>query len=218
MFGILATIGAVITAAVSVVTKINVLGLAIEGLKAICTALVNLVKKLGLVEPDMPEDELGDRAIQAEEQGIKPEDFKNYHEYVAKLSEVELNEKRSKEISLEDKIKKSIEVSTALTLERFPSLDKDCLMSLGEFLGTRGTTIFDERSYDLLADKISEADDGASVIKDLAGFVSDSEKDEASLERGESIAVEMFQAKNPTFSAREAREFIFGSRTQEVDD
>ncbi len=42
---------------------------------------------------------MGDKAIQAEEHGIKPEDFSTYSEYVKSVEDFETDSERSKEIS-----------------------------------------------------------------------------------------------------------------------
>ena len=74
--GLIAAICGIASAALSVAKALGAVGLAIEGLKMVVNSLVNVCKALGLIEEDTDPEELGDKAIQAEESGIKPENFK----------------------------------------------------------------------------------------------------------------------------------------------
>ena len=75
MFGI---ISSVVSGIVSCVGKIfvetGIINLVIKIFKSICEAL-------GIIKPDEKPEEIGDKIIQAEEEGYKLEDFTNYEEY-----------------------------------------------------------------------------------------------------------------------------------------
>lgn len=72
----------------------------------------NLLKGLNIFGPDDPPvPEWGDRAMQAEEQKIFPDQFENFDDYMEKLRKFELDPEKSKESNLEEKTFKGLEVS-----------------------------------------------------------------------------------------------------------
>lgn len=64
---ILGAIGAIVTAAVTVSKALAVVGLAGQGLKVIGNAIASIAKALGIIKPERDVEEIGDRALQAEE-------------------------------------------------------------------------------------------------------------------------------------------------------
>ncbi len=69
----------------------------------VVAALDIIGKILGVQEPGEDTEDIGDRAIQAQEAGISPEDYATYKEYSAAIKNFELDPKRSAEISDLDK-------------------------------------------------------------------------------------------------------------------
>lgn len=91
---------------------------AIDVLKIVATAICDVCKALGLVEDDAKVEEIGDRAIQAEEAGIGLEDFDTYEEYLKAINEFKLDPERSLEISEEEKMRKGTAVLKGALEER----------------------------------------------------------------------------------------------------
>ena len=118
---ILGAVAGIVATAVSVTKTITVVGTA---LKTLGDALIGIAKTLGLISPEEKVEDLGDKAIQAEEQGINPEDFTTYAEYVKSVENFEVDSEKSKEISEDEKSLKGIELATGLTIEHFG--DKLC--------------------------------------------------------------------------------------------
>lgn len=112
-------IGAVVGVATSIVNGLAVIGMAVQGIKAIGSAVISLGKALGIIKPERKVEELGDKAIQAEEQGIKPENFEKYEDYVKKIEDFEVDSEKSKQISEEEKIAKGTEVGIGLAIDKF---------------------------------------------------------------------------------------------------
>jgi len=72
----------------------------------------NLLKGLGIFkENDSEPEEWGDRAIQAEQQQIFPNQFDDFDDYLDALRNFELDPEKSKESNLEQKIFKGLEVA-----------------------------------------------------------------------------------------------------------
>lgn len=113
---ILGAIGAIVKVAVTVANTLAVTGLAINGLKQIGNILVSLGKALGLIKSEIKIEELGDKAIQS---GYKPEDYNSYSEYIKAVENFELDPEKSKLIPEEDKIKKGMELSAGIIIEKF---------------------------------------------------------------------------------------------------
>ena len=75
---ILTTIGSI---AATLTKAVALVGLAVQGLKIIGSAVMGIAKALfpNAFKPETTVEDLGDKAIQS---GFKPEDFKSYEEYV----------------------------------------------------------------------------------------------------------------------------------------
>ena len=120
MFGLI--IGG-ISSVLSVVAK-----LAPAVIKIVGTELINLAKAieafciaLGILKPDEEVEDIGDKALQAEQDEvnpIKPEDFDSYEQYLEKLKEYELDPEKSGKITQEQKLQKGVEVMMGLTIEK----------------------------------------------------------------------------------------------------
>jgi hypothetical protein len=121
MFGL----GSLITGILSIGKSLLSLALPSLIMKGIGTAIMGFAKALG-VGVDKDEDdieEIGDRALQAEEKGIKPEKFESAEDW---LNEIEKDDwgfdpKKNKDLDPREKISKGIEVSAALCAEKLPN-------------------------------------------------------------------------------------------------
>ncbi|MEN8291077.1 hypothetical protein ACE5JW_01630 [Acinetobacter radioresistens] len=69
----------------------------------VVVALDIIGKILGVQEPEENTEDIGDRALQAQEAGINPEDYASYKEYSAAIKNFELDPKKSAEITDLDK-------------------------------------------------------------------------------------------------------------------
>lgn len=121
---IMAAIGA-ITAAVSILAKI---GLAIEGLKVVASVFISIAKALGIIKPKTTPEELGAKAIIAEEDGIIPSNFENMEAYLKHIDSMELDEERAAKISYDDKIDKASKILSAYGIEKFGENNVDALL------------------------------------------------------------------------------------------
>lgn len=137
MFGLIAT---AISVAVKVVSVIGQLGIALKGLELIGRILVSVAKALGLIEDKKIEtEELGDKALQAEAEGIKPENYKTYQEYMKAIEEFELDPEKSKNWTEKEKIAKGIEITSALLVDKYGPDIQDLIIEVAknpEFFNT----------------------------------------------------------------------------------
>ena len=108
-------ISGLFAAATTIVKAVNIIATAVSAVTTIVTAVS---KVLGLTQTDNPE-ELGQKALQAEEQNIRPEDFKSYAEYVKEVESLDLDPARVSKWSKEQKEAKALEVSASVFTEQF---------------------------------------------------------------------------------------------------
>lgn len=71
----------------------------------------NLMHGLGLFKKNETLPDMGDRALQAEAQDIKPQHFDNFSQYIDKLRNFELDPEKSKVITQDQKTFKGLEVA-----------------------------------------------------------------------------------------------------------
>jgi len=126
MFGI----AAIISIASTVIEACVYVNLAVEGIKAVGNAILKIAKALRIVEEKTDVEELGDKAIQAEESGIKPENYENYEMYVNAIKDFKTDPERSAQIQQEDKVKRGTTIASALAAEKCPDIEMDKLFEL----------------------------------------------------------------------------------------
>lgn len=126
MFGI----AAIMSIASAVIEACVYVGLTVEGIKAVGNAILKIAKALGIVEEKTDVEELGDKAIQAEESGIRPENYENYEMYVNAIKDFKTDPERSAQIQQEDKVKRGTTIASALAAEKCPDIEMDKLFNL----------------------------------------------------------------------------------------
>ncbi len=90
-------------------TMVSVGGSLLGGLGTMAS---NLVKGFGFFrDEDPPTPEWGDRAMQAEEQNIHPDQFENFDDYLDSLRNFDLDPEKSKESTVDQKTFKGLEVA-----------------------------------------------------------------------------------------------------------
>ncbi|MBQ1872869.1 MAG: hypothetical protein II152_03815 [Succinivibrionaceae bacterium] len=72
----------------------------------VVSAGIAICRALGIFKQDTNSEELGDKAIQAYDAGIRPEDYEGrFKEYREKIENFELDPEKSKQIDVNDKLK-----------------------------------------------------------------------------------------------------------------
>ena len=125
MVGLIAgALGALVSGAVAVSKALAVVGMAIQGLKVLGNAIVSIAKALGIIKPERDIQDIGDRALQAEEKGMTPDKYPTYEAWMKAIEEDDwgYDPEKNKDLDPEKKILKGIEVTAAVTMEKFPDL------------------------------------------------------------------------------------------------
>ena len=131
----LGLIAGLIGAVGSIATSVASIGLTIQGLKILFNVVVSLGKALGFIKTEKPEV-LGDKAIQAEEAGIVPENYETYQQYVDEVEAFEVDTEKSAFTTEEEKLLKAVEISCILVGEQLcepPVIFKDLFTAAGKF-------------------------------------------------------------------------------------
>lgn len=203
MFGLI--IGAIVSVATTVVKALAVAGLAIEGLKKLANAFVALGKALGLLKPETRVEDLGDQVIQAEQAGIKPEDFTSYAEYMKKVEEFKVDPEKSKLIPEEDKLKKGIAVTAALAAEKYPDFPMEAFAKYA---------ITNPQYF--TADRMTEFGklfgSGLDMAKTVFGYMSGTERNGNKLESAQNTLLKIEKAVNPNISDSDALKNVLSAR------
>lgn len=200
---ILGTIAAVAAAATTVVKALAVVGLAVQGLKVIGNVLTSLGKALGLIKPETKVDELGDKAIQS---GYNPEDYDSYEAYVKAVEDFDdLDPEKSKSISEEEKIKKGMELSSGVVIEKYKDfpIDEFCI-AVGQ-----NPDFFTEAKMGEIA-KLMQVD--GQHIPSILNYVNGSEKDDAKIQSAVDTLVSVEKATNPSIGEKEAYKSVMELR------
>lgn len=132
------------------------------------SALEGFFKALGLIPPEENVTDLGDKAIQADEAGVKPEKYDNYAEYLKAVECFETTLEKSNEIDENKKIEKGIEVMTGVALEVYGPIIEGVLDIM-----VKNTDFFKDRSS-AIAGHIK---DNRQFATDLVNYVRGQEKD-----------------------------------------
>lgn len=88
-------------------------------------ALYTLAKALGIIEEKTQPEEIGGKAIQLENEGVKPENFDTRNEYLNKVENYKLDKEKTVEISEKDKFEKAAEIILFSLLEKNPEFSFD---------------------------------------------------------------------------------------------
>lgn len=165
---------AIAATAFKVANGLAAIGLAVEGLKVLGNALLGVIKELGLIKQEDTVEDLGDKALQAEEAGIVPENFNSYAEYVRNIEEFKINPEKSKLIEEEKKVQKGIELTAGVTLEKFPELPIEEFFQLA---GENSKYFTDDRMKEL-GKLISEE---PKYISNMVKYMNGTEKNQSVL-------------------------------------
>ena len=193
-----------ILGALSAVASLAVKALACVAVSKLVTAIG---KALGLIKEDEKPEDLGDKALQAEEQGITPDKFKSYEEYANRIQNFELDPEKSKNYSTEDKMKKSMEVYSKLIAEKYPEMAVD-LDKLATLEQKNPGYLTDAR-----IDQISEmVKDDPKLVGDIGRYLSGSETDTVNISNTIDKMMNIEKGANPGMSDAEAYKAVAGLR------
>ena len=170
----------IITSIVSAVSSFmpKLLEIVGKNLIQIANIIIGIIKGLGIVSPEENATDLGDKAIQAEEAGIKPENYDSYNEYLKAVETFETNPERSAEIKEDEKLQKGAEVMTATLVERFG----DPIMALFRIIA-QNPTYFENRMPFFTEMQKNDSNTFADIARYMTGKETDLKRADTTLEK-----------------------------------
>lgn len=181
-----------------IVTAIEAVKMAIGIVKEIGNAIMGLAKELGII-PDMEVEELGARAIQGIENGIRPEDFASTEEWVNKLMQDDwgYDPEKSESLSQEEKVYMGIGTVAAFLVDKFEQLPiKEFLL-----LATLNPALFTVERMVAISDLIIN---GSKAFGTIVNYLSGSDKSRPTVELATDTLIEIEKKINPELDDNEA--------------
>lgn len=189
MFGII--LGAVGAIAKAVCT----IGLAIQGLKAVVSLVANIAKALGIAEE--PKPETAEKALQAEEEGINPEDFDTYDEYLKEIENFEVDPEKTH--TEEELLQKKIEIISGMILEKNKDMEGPIVQMID--LAAAKPEYYNEARMSEIG-KVCGND--AEKMSELVGMINNTEKNIEKFNRGEKTIIEIEKNLDPSLNDTQA--------------
>lgn len=181
-----------------IVTAIEDVKMAIGIVKEIGNAIMGLAKELGLI-PNMEIEQLGARAIQGMEKGIRPENFATTEEWVNKLMQDDwgYDPERSESLSQEEKVYMGIGVVAAYLMDKFEKLPiRDFLL-----LASTNPALFTAERMTAISELIIAESKAFDVI---VQYLSGSDKSRQTVELATDTLIEIEKKINPELDDNEA--------------
>lgn len=181
-----------------IVNAIETVKMAIGIVKEIGNAIMGLAKELGLI-PNMEVEELGARAIQGLEKGIRPEDFATTEEWVNKLMQDDwgYDPEKNERLSQEEKVYMGIGTVAAYLVDKFEQLPiKEFLL-----LATTNPALFTSERMMAISELIIA---GSKALGYIVQYLSGSDKSRQTVELATDTLIEIEKKINPELDDNEA--------------
>ena len=186
--------GFLVSAVSSIVTAIKAI---VPVLKAVANVVMSICQTLGLIKPEEKVEDLGDKAIQAGDEGIRPENYANYQDYVKAVQDFQVDPEKSKRITPEEKMAKALEVQANLLAEKAPELGVEDYLNL---IANHMDYFTPERSTEL--GKLLLTESGAVV--NVAEVMNGTEKNPDKISEAYDTLAKVEKQVDPTISDNEA--------------
>ena len=181
---VLSGISNIVSNAGTIMTALAI-AIPVTGALAKAIAAIDIISKiLGMLEPNETTEDIGDRAIQAQEAGISPEDYATYKEYMVAIKSFELDPKKSAEYSETEKMLAGVGVQYWGFEEKFG-------VGTGELL-TKTVESPDYFTGDRLASFLDKVESISDVVQYFDGKLSSNERNAV-----EAKLIEAEKAINP---------------------
>lgn len=185
-----------------IVTAIETVKLTIEVVKGIGNAIMGLAKELGTI-PNMEVEELGERAIQAIDKGIRPENFATTEEWVTKLMQNDwgYDPKLSENLSQNEKVYMGIGTIVAYLVDKFEQLPiKDFLL-----LAITNPALFTVDRMSAISRLILN---GSKALGSIVQYLSGNDKSRQTVEMAIDTLIEIEKNINPELDDNEAYKMV----------
>ena len=178
---------------------ITAVALAIQAVAVIGQILMTVAKALGLIEDDQQSvEDLGDKAIQAADEGIVPENYESYEQYLHDVENFELDPEKSASIKQEEQIAKGAEVLLKATDEKLGT-DGIVVVNLLNAMASNQDFF---REFGGAVDKAIK--ENPELIKTISSFVADRKLSDGEVDAMTDKMVDIIKTAKPEMSTFEA--------------
>lgn len=176
------------------------LDLAVECAKIVGNVLTEIAKALGVINQDDNATELGDKAIQAEAEGIVPEKYETYQEYLQAVRDFKIDPEKSMEISDTDKLAKGAELIALSTDEKFKNVN---ILGLAILVAIAfPPAVLTAPAMTTLGTIIAK---NPAVVAALIGYLDGTGRNGKDLKIAQDTITEVLRANNPNISEEELK-------------
>ena len=193
---------ALIPAFTTIAKAVNIVATTITAVTTIVTAVS---RAFGLTKTDNPE-ELGQKALQAEEYDIRPDNFKTYEAYGKEVEALNLDPEKSSKWSKEQKEAKAFEIGSMLLTEKFGPNASVLIVDIArrpEFFTPERAKHYLETAKDLSIDLAKVSDLINNATRDLPSVV-----------EAKDLMYDIEKSFNPSLTTAEHSKQVMEMRTE----
>lgn len=176
------------------------LDLAVECAKIVGNVLTEIAKALDVIKQDENTVELGDKAIQAEAEGIVPEKYETYQEYLQAVRDFKINPEKSMEISETDKLAKGAELIALCADEKLKGVNILGLAILVAIVFP--PAVLTGPAMTTLGAIIAK---NPSIVAALIGYLDGTGRNGKDLKAAQDTVTEVLRVSNPNISEEELK-------------
>ena len=193
-----------VTSAISVVVG----GLSSLAISAACSVCTSIGKALGIIKEDEDIEGIGEKCKQAEESGIKPENYQKFEDYQKAIDSFEIDP--NKKHSPEECIKRGIEHVNLAAKVLMPQLNLEAVIN---YLGkVDGEGFFNTKNLDSILNTCKTEPD---FMNNVLGVLNKTEKDQSILSTTIDKMITIEKSTNPNISENDALRNIFRNQVKQ---
>ncbi|MCI5576116.1 MAG: hypothetical protein MR366_00950 [Succinivibrio sp.] len=179
--------------------------LAINAVSSVCSFIG---KFLGVMKEKDNLEDLGERSLQAEESGIRPENYQKFEDYQKAIDNFEIDPK--KKHRPEDCLNRGIDHVNLASKMKMPELNLEAVIN---YLGkVDGEGFFNQKNLDSI---LNTCKTEPNFVNNILGVLNKTEKDQNVLSNTINKMVEIEKTNTPNITEKEALRKIFNNQVNE---
>ncbi|UTG82734.1 hypothetical protein [Bacillus paranthracis] len=144
---LIASISSIASTALSIANSVSLI---VSSIKIVASVIMSVCKELGLIEnQNIESEQIGEKALAAEQVGIVPGKFERYEDYVKDIEKFEVDKMKVNDWTKEEKEQRGMELTIGLLLEKFGSVVVEVITEVAkrpDFFNTERTQLYLEKA------------------------------------------------------------------------